>query len=142
MSVALRSTRGSHPAQSLRQRHFHPYSAVLELIQIIMVKSEDRKATRRSSVRPNDASHYNGYQSGGGASSSDSEDDDIDDTSYGTMARFVPTLVLERLRAVGEATVANKTAGTGAAPSALAGADDRKAADGTARNVPQVRVVN
>lgn len=45
------------------------------------------------------------------AGESDS-DDDFDDTAYGTMARFVPTLVLERLRAEGEAAVSNTPTST------------------------------
>lgn len=46
------------------------------------------------------------------SSSDDSSEDDADDTSFGTMARFVPTLVLERLRIVGESAMATKkTAG-------------------------------
>lgn len=46
----------------------------------------------------------NGHESEGESS----DEDDFDDISYGTMARFVPTLVLERLRNVGEAAMANK----------------------------------
>ncbi|CAM9208125.1 unnamed protein product [Choristocarpus tenellus] len=43
----------------------------------------------------------------------DSEDED--EIAYGTMARFVPTLVLERLRDVGEASMVAKSAGGGEA---------------------------
>eukprot|EP00903_Cladosiphon_okamuranus_P010785 g10191.t1 len=48
-----------------------------------------------------DGSYVDGYES------EDSEDE-FDDTQYGTMARFVPTLVLERLKAVGEAAAVPK----------------------------------
>lgn len=53
-----------------------------------------------------------------GSSSSSSEsssESDLDEREAGTMARFVPTLVLERLRAVGEAAMAKKMAGPGPA---------------------------
>lgn len=53
-----------------------------------------------------------------GSSSSSSEsssESDLDEREAGTMARFVPTLVLERLRTVGEAAMAKKMAGPGPA---------------------------
>ncbi|CAM9269628.1 unnamed protein product, partial [Discosporangium mesarthrocarpum] len=40
-----------------------------------------------------------------------SSDEDTEDHAYGTMARFVPTLVLERLRDVGEESMVAKSAG-------------------------------
>lgn len=36
-------------------------------------------------------------------------DDNCDDADYATMARFVPTLLLERLRTVGEATMMRRS---------------------------------
>lgn len=36
-------------------------------------------------------------------------DDNCDDADYATMARFVPTLLLERLRTVGEATMVRRS---------------------------------
>lgn len=59
-----------------------------------------RRASRASSLRGGGIGHESEGES--------SEEDDFDDISYGTMARFVPTLVLERLRNVGEAAMANK----------------------------------
>lgn len=54
---------------------------------------------------------------GDGGDSSDSshvsEESDLDEREAGTMARFVPTLVLERLRAAGESAMAKKMAGPG-----------------------------
>lgn len=54
------------------------------------------------------ASSLRGGGSGSESEGESSEEDDFDDISYGTMARFVPTLVLERLRNLGEAAMANK----------------------------------
>lgn len=54
---------------------------------------------------------------GSGSDSAESgaySEDDYDDSAYGTMARFVPTLVLERLRSEGEAAMASKSSGAGA----------------------------
>lgn len=64
---------------------------------------------------------------------SDSEDDDYDDIAYGTMARFVPTLVLERLRAEGEASRSRGSSG-GASSAPNLSASDK--AEGP--NIPQV----
>lgn len=47
-----------------------------------------------------------GYES---INSLDFSDDNCDDADYATMARFVPTLLLERLRTVGEATMVRRS---------------------------------
>ncbi|CAM9560871.1 unnamed protein product, partial [Ectocarpus sp. 13 AM-2016] len=47
-------------------------------------------------------------------------EDEFDDNQYGTMARFVPTLVLERLRAVGQAAAVPKKSISGGVDVAVA----------------------
>lgn len=64
-------------------------------------------------------------------------EDDLDDTAFGTMARFVPTLVLERLRVLGKATLALRSAGkSGADAAADAAAAEADIAE--TENVPKV----
>lgn len=61
---------------------------------------------RRSESTPNGTgSEYDSAESGAYS------EDDYDDSAYGTMARFVPTLVLERLRSEGEAAMSNQPSG-------------------------------
>lgn len=86
-----------------------------------------RRESWASSVR----GRGNGHESEGESS----DEDDFDDISYGTMARFVPTLVLERLRNVGEAAMANKK-------SSLAESEGKGSAGRVeGANVPKVWVV-
>lgn len=75
---------------------------------------DDGEHRRRSSGNSlNDGG--SGYESGESMAYSEDEIDDID---YGTMARFVPTLVLERLRMVGEAAITSQSSAAGAEISA------------------------
>ena len=61
---------------------------------------------RRSESTPNGTgSEYDSAESGAYS------EDDYDDSAYGTMASFVPTLVLERLRSEGEAAMSNQPSG-------------------------------
>ncbi|CAN0120172.1 unnamed protein product [Ectocarpus sp. 4 AP-2014] len=69
--------------------------------------------------RVNPPLDYDGYES---VESMGSEDE-FDDNQYGTMARFVPTLVLERLRAAGQAAAVPKKSISGGVDAAV-GADD------------------
>lgn len=73
-----------------------------------MERSDDARneRQRRSESTPNGTgSEYDSAQSGAYS------EDDFDDSAYGTMARFVPTLVLERLRNEGEAAMSNQSSG-------------------------------
>lgn len=84
---------------------------------------ESNERQRRCESTPNGTgSEYDSAESGAYS------EDDYDDSAYGTMARFVPTLVLERLRSEGEAAMSNQPSGA-----AEAVAD---AAEGA--NVPKV----
>lgn len=84
---------------------------------------ERNERQRRCESTPNGTgSEYDSAESGAYT------EDDYDDSAYGTMARFVPTLVLERLRSEGEAAMSNQPSGA-----AEAVAD---AAEGA--NVPKV----
>ena len=65
----------------------------------------------------------------GSSASMASSGDDCDDADYTTMAKFVPTLLLERLRTVGEATMTRR--------SSLGMDSESGATDGT--NFPKVR---
>lgn len=67
---------------------------------------ERNERQRRSESTPNGTgSEYDSAESGAYSG------DDYDDSAYGTMARFVPTLVLERLRSEGEAAMSKQPSG-------------------------------
>lgn len=74
------------------------------------MERSDGERRKGSGSTPDDA----GSESDSAESVAYSEDD-YDDSAYGTMARFVPTLVLERLRTEGEAALASQSSGAGAA---------------------------
>lgn len=83
-----------------------------------------------------------GYESGETVASYYSEDD-YDDSAYGTMARFVPTLVLERLRDSGELSLSssNRTLSGAASADASSSKGSLSPPSGTAEegvNVPKV----
>lgn len=81
----------------------------------------------------------NGGGSDSDLSSDSSEESGLDDREAGTMARFVPTLVLERLRVVGETLMAKKMAGPGSgAENGTESAGGGRAAAVHLANVPQV----